>query len=511
VTTQPAHQSTPSTAPPSRWSAIATAILLGASAVLLGAHYLHLRADFPHGSPWPDPARFTDEGWYAGAAVRQMLSGSWYLRGDFNPAVPLPVFPLLAYILFRIIGVSIAALRAMNVTFFALTLLCVWQLLRRHAGALPAAGAVFLCCCSPFYYAYSRLGILEPLLALETMLVFLVALSVDCTGNSRRFLLPSCAAGFLLTTMVLTKTTGVCILPAILYLILSRCDFDFRLALRPCLITVSTSMVSWTAYYALVHHNGFGADYHNLFLINRDRVHSSIVFSTMIAVIREGATIGTALYGIAITATVLYLLFVRNRSPLLVASLIGVASYGTFITYHGWLMPRYYLPATPLVVIAAVLSLTELASSPVSYRRILGCALGAALLISTMPQIHTLLTWSSNPSYSYAQAAANIYQIIDQTNDHPGNHVVFGPISESLALYTAEHGLFLNDMYGTIPRRDLVRLYQPGWFVSIFRFPTNSDSQLAGYATPQLLVTEAAFGTDGHPIYLYRLDPALTH
>jgi 4-amino-4-deoxy-L-arabinose transferase-like glycosyltransferase len=507
VTTQPASSS----ATAARWSAIATALLLCASAVLLGAHYLHLRADFPHASPWPDPARFTDEGWYAGAAIRQMLSGSWYLRGDFNPAVPLPVFPLLAYILFRVTGVSVAALRAMNVTFFALTLVCVWQLLRRRAGALPAAGAVFLCCCSPFYYAYSRLGILEPLLALETLLVFLVALSVDCSGNRRRCLLQSCAAGFLLTTMVLTKTTGVCIFPAVLFLILSRCDFDFRLALRPWLITLSTSVVSWTAYYALVHHNGFGADYHNLFLINRDRVHSSIVFSTMISAVREGATIGTALYGIATAVTVLALLLVRSRSPLLVAALIGIAGYGAFITYHGWLMPRYYIPAMPLVVIAAILSLTELARSTVTYQRILGATLGAALLVSTLPQIRTLLTWSRNPSYSYAEAAGNIYQVIDRTNDHPGNRVVFGPISESLALYTAEHGLFLNDMYGTIPRRDLVRLYQPGWFVSIFRFPTNPESQLEGYATPQLLSTEAAFGADGHPIYLYRLDPTPTH
>ncbi len=508
MTTQPPPP--PSAAAPP-WSAIATAILLGASAVLLGAHYLHLRADFPHASPWPDPARFTDEGWYAGAAVRQMLSGGWYLRGDFNPAVPLPVFPLLAYILFRVTGVSIAALRAMNVTFFALTLMCLWQMLRRRAGALPAAGAVFLCCCSPFYYAYSRLGILEPLLALETLLVFLVALSIDCSERRWRCLLPSCAAGFLLTTMVLTKTTGVCILPAVLYLILSRCDFDFRLALRPWLITSSTSLVSWIAYYALAHHRGFGADYHNLFLINRDRVHSSIVLSTMISAAREGATIGTVFYGVAIAATVLALILVRSRSPLLVAALIGIAGYGAFITYHGWLIPRYYIPATPLVVIAAVLSLTELVRSPVSYQRILGCALGGALLVSTLPQIHTLLTWSRKPSYSYAEAAGAIYQNIDHTNDHSSNRVVLGPISESLALYTAENGLFLNDIYGTMPRRDLVRRYQPGWFVSIFRFPTDSDSQLEGYATPQLLETETAFGADGHPIYLYRLDPASTH
>lgn len=491
-----------------RWSLAATALLLVASAVLLGVHYLHLRADFPHGSPWPDPARFTDEGWYAGAAVRQILSGSWYLRGDFNPAVPLPVFPLLAYILFRVTGVSVAALRGMNVTFFALTLLCLWQLLRRRAGALPAAAAVFLCSCSPFYYAYSRLGILEPLLAFETVLVFLVALSIDCSSSSRRYLLPSCAAGFLLTTMVLTKTTGICILPAVLYLILSRCEFDFRRALPPWLITLSTSVVLWTVYYAVVHHSGFGADYSNLFSINRDRVHSSIVFSTMVAAFREGATIGTALYGIAIAAIVLAQLFVRNRSPLLVAALIGVAGYGAFITYHGWLMPRYYIPATPLIVIAAVLSLTKLARSPVPYQRALATTLGVALFFSTLLQIHTVAIWSHNPSYSYAEAARGIYQIIDGTNDHPGNHVVFGPISESVALYTAEHGLFLNDMYGTMPRRDLVRLYQPGWFVSIFRFPTDSNSQLEGYAIPQLVGTETAFGADGHPIYLYRLDPA---
>jgi len=491
--------------------AIATGMLLGASALLLGLHYIHLRADFPQGSPWVDPARFTDEGWYAGAAIRQLLSGSWYLRGDFNPAVPLPVFPLLSYFLFRVTGVSVAALRAMNVTFFALTLLGLWQLLHRRVGAFPAAAAIFLCCCSPFYYAYSRLGILEPLLALETVLVFLVALSVDCGPNRRRYLAASIFAGVLLATMVFTKTTGVCIVPAVLYLIFSRCNFNIRTAIRPWLVTLSTSMLLWAAYYALLSHRGFGVDYHNLFPINRDRVHSSIVLSTLISAVREGATIGTALYVIAIAASVLALLLVRRRSPLLVASLIGIAGYGAFITYHGWLMPRYYIPSLPLVVIAVLVSLNDLARSASSYQRILAGTLGATLFVSTLPQIHTLLMWSRHPSYTYADAAGAIYQIIDKTADHPGNRVVLGPISEDLALYTAEPGLFLNDLYSTIPLRELIRLNQPGWFVSIMTLPPHDAGQLDGYAAPRLVATQTAFGADGHTIYLYRLDPAPTH
>ena len=77
------------------------------AAALFAAHFLHLRADFPNFSPWMDYAKYTDEGWYGSAAVAYFIRGGWYVPGDFNPAVALPVWPFLEWILFHFTGVSL--------------------------------------------------------------------------------------------------------------------------------------------------------------------------------------------------------------------------------------------------------------------------------------------------------------------------------------------------------------------------------------------------------------------
>ena len=61
-------------------------VLLALAAALFAVHYLHLSADFPNHSPWMDWSKYTDEGWYGDAAIRQIQRGSWNLPGDFNPA-----------------------------------------------------------------------------------------------------------------------------------------------------------------------------------------------------------------------------------------------------------------------------------------------------------------------------------------------------------------------------------------------------------------------------------------
>jgi hypothetical protein len=85
-------------------------------------HAWHLRADFPNGSPWIfDWAKYTDEGWYGNAAIRAHLFGNWYVAGDFNPAVAVPVWPFLEWVLFFFTGVTVEAARGLAVACFFAT------------------------------------------------------------------------------------------------------------------------------------------------------------------------------------------------------------------------------------------------------------------------------------------------------------------------------------------------------------------------------------------------------
>src|SRR5271169_3651318 len=93
-----------------RWLRIALWAIVGALSIL---KFFYLKADFPNDSMWMiDQAKFTDEGWWCGAAVRHALTGHWYVAGDYNPAAALPVWPLLVSAVSHFTGVSLVAARA---------------------------------------------------------------------------------------------------------------------------------------------------------------------------------------------------------------------------------------------------------------------------------------------------------------------------------------------------------------------------------------------------------------
>ena len=139
-------------------------------------HAVHLDADFPNHSPWIfDFAKYTDEGWWGNAAVRAHLYGSWYLRGDFNPAVATPVWPFLEWIVFCFTGVSVQAARGLAVSLFFANLLLSYLFLRTRGPRWTALLAITLLVSSPFLYCFSRLAVLEPLLITLTLAVLNLA------------------------------------------------------------------------------------------------------------------------------------------------------------------------------------------------------------------------------------------------------------------------------------------------------------------------------------------------
>src|SRR5579871_1629726 len=134
---KPAASATESAAPQSRMADplyLLQQVLLGAAGLFFAMHFMHLRADFPNGSSWMDWAKYTDEGWYGDAAIRHYQLGHWYVRGDFNPAAALPVWPAIELALFRIAGVSLVAARALTVLVFGLTIVAAYVLVKDWAG-----------------------------------------------------------------------------------------------------------------------------------------------------------------------------------------------------------------------------------------------------------------------------------------------------------------------------------------------------------------------------------------
>ena len=120
-----------------RWGYAVWVVAIGAFAVL---HAVHLGADFPNGSPWVfDWAKYTDEGWYGNAAARAHLFGNWYVAGDFNPAVAVPVWPFAQWVLYFFTGVRVEAARGLAIACFFASLVLSYMLVRASGTSFQAA------------------------------------------------------------------------------------------------------------------------------------------------------------------------------------------------------------------------------------------------------------------------------------------------------------------------------------------------------------------------------------
>jgi len=542
----------PQSANPVRFRSIGRVIeplLLLTAAIFLGLHALHLSADFPNHSPWMDWAKYTDEGWYGDAAIRHFQLGHWYVPGDFNPAVALPVWPLLEAALFRFTGVNLVAARALTVAIFALILLSSYLLLRRwhrlssgphhqekddheqkdqqhhpeqndEPRSLAPALAVLLLAVSPFCYVFTRLAILEPLLILLTLLALLAAsytepqpdgFSWRKTKLSR--ILPLLALGLLIPLMVLTKTTAIFLLPSIAWLLWARSGYSLRsfigLSLPPALVAA----VLWLAYYGLVVRPHFLLDYRYLFSANAyTGINPGNALSVLGDTLNDGIWMGKLLYPVGLLA-VLYAFLLRPRllrNPLVPALVLWAAGYAAFLAYHNNLQPRYYLVlAVPLTALVPVIfepmwtrSKKELLSSS---RRLGGLAIATVLVLLVISDASQTLSFVRTPDYTFATAARKIRDVIIADPAH--NPLVLSISGSNLSLMTGLPSIC--DDFGTMDLAMRVQAYHPGWYVAWNQVDDDKmDALVPMFRLQRIAAFPAMDDPERNQLILYRLDPA---
>jgi hypothetical protein len=512
-------------------------LILLVSAVFLALHALHLNADFPNHSPWMDWSKYTDEGWYGDAAIRHFQRGHWYVPGDFNPAAALPVWPLLESIVFRFTGVCNVAARALTVTIFGFILIASYLLLRRwmsgsaRGQSLAPAIAVLLLAVSPFCYVFTRMAILEPMLILLTLLALLVASYVTPQpeqGSARppkhpllpaRWVLLPALLGFIIPLMVLTKTTAVFLLPAIAWLLWARAGYSLRPFLRLCIPTAAVAALTWLGYYLAIVRPHFLLDYKYLFSAN---AYTGITVDTALSVISDtftdGLWIGRLLYPLAILATVIALLKFRRtfQNPLVPALLLWTAGYLAFLAYHNNLQPRYYLVvAVPLTLLVPIVfediwrSRPHPAAHHTQTHTLASAALVAALLVTILLDARQTLRYVRTPEYTFAHAATQIHQIIedDLRKDPTHNPLVLSISGSDLSLMTGLPSIC--DDFGTMDLSVRVKAYRPGWYVT---WNQVDDDKMDALSPLYQLQRVAAFPAMDDPernlLILYRLDPA---
>lgn len=518
---------------------IVEALLLVVAAVFLGFHALHLNADFPNHSPWMDWAKYTDEGWYGDGAIRHFLRGQWYVAGDFNPAIALPVWPLLEAALFRFTGVNLTAARALAVGIFSLTLLASYLLLRRSrdlytppqgsagagagaraAAALAPATAVLLLAVSPFCYAFTRMAILEPTLVLLTLLALLAASYVSLeqeTGKSLlRHALPFVSVGLLVPLMVLTKTTAVFLVPCIAWLLWARAGYRLRPFLRLVSPIAALAAVTWLSYFVFVVRPHFLSDYQYLFAANSYTVITpSRALYILCDTVSYGICIGNIIYPFALTtATIALAVWPRVlRNPLIPALILWVAGYAAFLAYHNNLQPRYYLVvAIPLILLVPVVYETLWASTSTNTeqsaarwpRWVTGIAVAVLAVLAITDGVQTF-HYVRTPEYSYVKAATQIQRIVSSDQNH--NPLILSISGSNLSLMTGLPSIC--DDFGTMDLAVRVRTYHPGWYIAWNQVDDDKMEALSPlYRLRRVAAFPAMDDPDRNLLILYRLDPA---
>jgi hypothetical protein len=502
---------------------VLSAILVVMAAILFSLHFVHLNADFPNHSPWVDWSKYTDEGWYGDAAIRESLFGHWYFKGDFNPAVALPVWPTLEYIAFKLTGVSPMAARSLTLCIFAIMLVTFYLLVQRHTRPrtrdsghpLAAPLSVLFLCASPMFYVFERMAILEPLLIALTALALLAASHLHAKplrGQRFRGLLPSLFLVLLLPAMVLTKTTAICLFPAVFYMVWARAGYRLWPALRLALPVAVGALGLWCAYFFLIVRPHYLEDYQYLFSANAyTGLELEPVAKVVLNTIVDGAWMGTPLY-LAFFVVLTLVLFWRARlvsNPLFSSLLLWIAGYFVFLAYHNNLQPRYYLVvAAPITVVVAM--------GIDSFRQALGgmgrrgitvlSALLAAVAVLTIvvPDMIQDSGFVLHPTYDFMNAARSIRQIILADTTHP--HLVLSISGSDLTLMTGLPSI--DDDFGTLSLDERVKQYRPGWYAAWNELDDDKADSLTRLYQPVRVASFPVYDDpDRNLLILYRLDP----
>ncbi len=472
-------------------------IFFSLALVLCLLRFAYLRADFPNHSSWMmDQAKFTDEGWWANAAVRHFLVGHWQIAGDYNPAVAVPVWPFLLTMVFHFTGVSIVAARALNVFFSIATVGLIYLLVRRYATETAAAVAALLLAASPFAFAFSRLATLDTMVDFE----FCLLLWVASYANPRRNW-PSVLIGILIPVMLFTKTTAVVLVPAALWLLWMRTRKRFLLS------TLWVGAVAGAVigiYLFAVLHSRYADDYHYFFDINAlADVQWQRTALLLRQLLRHGTWIDPISYPAALAILLLSLFWLRQlwRNPLFTASWIAFAGNAVYILRRqDDYAPRYFLAMLVPLILVLVLALQELEVR----NRTLASLLAATLALALMLDIARVLGFLTHRQYQFYNAAQSIRTIVNA--DPHAHRLLLGSSGDQLSLMTGVPSI--NDGYSNEDLAQKVSRYQPGWYVGW----NELDQDILGSLSAFRLDKVATFRVFDHDerdlLTLYRMVPA---
>jgi 4-amino-4-deoxy-L-arabinose transferase-like glycosyltransferase len=469
------------------------------------ARFFYLTADFPNFSPWMlDQAKYADEGWWASGAVMHHLLGHWYVAADYNPAVALPVWPLLLDVLFRFTGVSLVAARALSVLLSLATLGIVFALVRRHSPArseYAATLAILILAASPFAFAFSRLAILDSFVVFQFCLLLLVA----SHARERPVVCLACLA-VLIPVIMLTKTTAAVLLPAVAWMAVRamppRATLRFRL-LAPIVVGAFAALML-RAYAVFAVQRGFGEDYRYFFAVNAlEDVDWSQTLPTLGDAIAHCMWVDRVLFPFAILLTITSTVWQPNvrRNPLFGASCLAFAGQIAFLwRTQGNYAPRYFLVMLVPLAIVSALAIEELRTRLSKW---VGMCAVAMVAVACILNVSTIVSFIHHRTFQFYNAGTAIARIIRSEQDH--SQLILSVSGSNMSLMTGLPSI--NDVFGTKPLDEKVAIYHPGWYLAWNGIAPPEQAALTQYRIERVAEYPAFDDDERNRLILFRLTP----
>lgn len=440
---------------------LTTGIVLATGFLFL--RFFQLEADFPLGITWSGTL-FTDEGWYANAAVRHYKYSDWYLAGDFNPIINMPVGQLLFRPAFSAWGLGFASGRCVAAGLFIGISFMVARLVFKRFGITSAILVLLLLATNYISFAYSRLMLLEfPALFFVVSGIFILGVD-EHKSNIGKLLLGSFCVGL----GILTKTSMIFIVPVFAYLAWWHGRFQSKTFLYLCVGGVGMGLLPILHYF--IGQILFKEDFLYFKQLNfGDRNHENILVWVKnlpelivgVKVLGKPLVVLTGLVTIAALCT-----SARFRKDILVHMMIGYSCiYIALLSGVSYGPPRYYLPfIVPITILCAgaaveCMRCAKTKGLKISAYVVLLCVGGSACL-----QSGRIIEYISHLQFTFVEMARETGDIIrQQQGDNADNIFVLGHIADTVAIETGIRAL--NTELRLKPLSWLIETYRPEYFL----------------------------------------------
>lgn len=432
-------------------------VLLLATLCLLAFRLWHLCADFPTYSFYSqDGARYTDEGFYTGAAIQHFTLDRAYIPGGWNPGIFMPVWPFLAGLLFHFTGVSVVAVRALAVACTWGSTLLAWAVARQYRSRRFAAWTTFLVAANALGFFFGRLALLEP------AFVMFVLLAIYFAGRVRpRNYALAAFVGIVFVIATLTKSTAPFVLPAVLFPIwaVNRGNRTAQWKLTATALAVAVVLL---VCIRLFWFSRFPADAGIILGMNAPWMieHSP---PRLLRFFFRGTWIDPVLFPLALICFVAAVSRLRWlwRDTLFTTAFLWEAGYAGFIVFHYDGPPRYFVV---LIVPTIWLALIFAAWLWEHHRRI-AMTVTAAIAISAVWNLAFIASYLAHPRYTLLDASLRIRQEItaNERRNPEQSRLLIGRGADEISLLSG--GLPAMDSDGAMLLAKKLDVYHPGWFM----------------------------------------------